>query len=1133
MNGGDEKGKKPGVLGAHANGRTFLPLATKVLTDATSATKTNGASDKENNPTAMAFGAHSRKQSASSLSDAVPNSPEVSRIPRPTSHASPRTRRRSLTLEEAFDLAEHRRAIGSPSPAPRPPRQNSGSSDQRPLPHMFSQRPIDLGRLGKVRPGSSLRRDGTLSSKDSFGSSSRKPDESDDELDRKLKQFEEDEKIIKSMKEDKKGLFIKPKFNRAANARGLSTGSLGNNTFGSSSNGGNAPRQTWGNLHDDDPNWLKKFEPALKEAAEEDARRGGPSVIRKSPNPSLTRPSPEKSSPVAFPRPATAGPLRSPDKSYAWQVDEDFTAGDLEVSNSPPVGFGRGNSKLEELRRLEMDAEQQYPVERHRFIPPRTNTKLDEILQREREAERKYPIPRVEELTTESVMEPPTGADHRPAFSIPRTANADGEFNRGKEIENFTQKAPATTRLNVFRDPQAPRLPFPEAQRKTDLETLHQPISRSTREAKPQSQENGFGDVDGEKVPDTPVTIYRKTFPKQSGDGQNEPLSNGVPPTDSGKGLSVAKEDSYDLLRRLARASSKSPSPSPSPISAQERPTDKAQEENKGALSGTSEKQKQDGRVGSSSKGPEVNGNLSAPLGGENKPSSFAKPTVAFAGIPRSASTKSVLSAQSRASADPTARIEAEMDLFALADNMSERESTRAPSPRPKPGSEIEADGNDADATPRPPKFDASSMPTPQVTGAYVETPAALKFEQPDVKVDAANYEREFLSRRKRSELQNRDPSTSPRATKSDGQRERARSTSLSKLRRSRSVPRNTRPLKNSIKPPTVKEDLKQIHLLNNIEDSTLDDFADLITSSSNPEELEEILKNGVSKSDDTDDLTFEEQLKRFDRLGRSLNAGLAGIRQAKRGIERLEDRVSHAEKSATVVKNELSDGQTKGRHTHHTHDPGCSDCVGRQKRSSAGSLHVPVPRLFRTQPRFKPTLLGFLLLLLSSWYFLENAFYERWGRQYVCYRGSPCHYDVDDPDYGYVVPVKLDEWLTGGIIRPHAAHWMEEISDYYADAQDWWTGTDIRDVDWRAMRDPDMRRNHFRRMDKKKLWPEWNPDPEMIPMIQDLERQRLAEEGAEAPEEPYYYYYGGYEDSMTRDEVPAGDKQPSSIRWF
>ncbi|KUI60435.1 hypothetical protein VP1G_07639 [Cytospora mali] len=1113
MNRGEKTGGKQRVLGALGNGQTFLPsLATRERNDTTSATKTNGAPDKENNPTTMATGAHSRKQSASSLSDNMAHSPEVSRIPRPTSNTGPRTRRRSLTLEEAFDLAEHRRAIGSPSPAPRPTRQMSSSSDHRPLPHLFSQKPIDLGRLGKARPGSSLRREGTLSSKDSFGSSTRKGDESDSELDRKMKQFQEDKKLMDSLKGEKKGLFIKkPELNpagfKAASARGSSNGILGNNTFGNSNNVGNAPRQSWGNSHDNDPNWIKRFEPALRVAAEEDARRGLVGMKRKSPDPILAKPSAEHHSPLAIPRPATAGPLRSPDKSYAWQIDEDFTAGDLQVSNSPPVGFGRSNTKLDELRNLENDAEQQYPVEKRRFTPQRTNTKLEELLRREREAERRYPSSRTEEPTTESVVEPPNGARSIPSFSAPHPPKTDGESNRVKESGDPAKKALNTTKLNVFRDEQAPRLPSPEAQRTRTFAVPEWPSSPVSPEGRSQSQEHKFGELEGEKIPDTPVTIYRRTFPKQTSNEQNEPQRNGVPPAESGKGFSFAKENSHDLLRRLARASSKSPSPSP----VQEKPTDKAQEDNKAALYGTGEQDKHDKRVvPNSNKGPEVNGAPPTTFAGGNKSSSFAKPIVGFTGIPRSASTKSVLSAQSRGSADPTSRIEAEMNLFALADNMSERGSNRAPSPRPESGFASE----EVDTTPRPPKIDPLSMPTPQVTGAYVETP--VKLEQPDVKVGGAAFEREFLSHRRRSELQKRDPSTSPRATKSDGQRERVRSISMSKLRRSRSLPRHNLPLKNSVKPPTVKEDLKQIHMLNNIEDSTLEDLTDLIATSNNPEELEHILKHGVPESDDMDDLTFEEQLKRFDQFGRSLNAGLAGIRQAKKGIERLENRVSHAEKPATAVKTEDSDNR-----------------VGTQDRNAKGYLPVPRPLFFHTQPKFKPTLLGFLLLLLSSWYLLENAFYERWGRQYVCYRGSPCHYDVDDPDYGYVVPVKLDEWITGGMIRPHAAHWMEEISDYYADAQDWWTGTDIRQIDWRAIRDPDMRRNHFRRMDKKALWPEWNPDPEMMPMIQALEHQRLAEEAAEAPDGVYYGVYDNpFKESMNRDDFLAGERQ-SSIRWF
>lgn len=1132
MNGGNDKAQKPSILGARANGQTFLPSLTArgPFSNPPPATKSNGAPSKENKSTTMATSAHARKQSASSLSDVMPSSPDVSRIPRPTSHASPRTRRRSLTLEEAFDLAEHRRLIGSPSPAPRPPRQNSASSEQRPLPHMFSQRPIDLGRLGKVRPGSTFRRDGTLTSKDSFGSSARKVEESDSELGRKLKQFEEDEKIIKSMKEDKKGLsFNKPKFGfngagpRAASAIGSNTGSIGNNGLGKSSTVGGAPRPTWGTLHDNNPNWLKKFEPAVKMAAEEDARRGIAGVKRQSPTPGMNRPTVEQDSPLVIPRPATAAPLHSPDKSYAWQVDEDFTAGDLQFSNSPPWGFGRGNTKLDELRRLEIDAERNNPVERHRFTPQRTNTKLDEILQREREVERKYPVPLVEEPTTESVDDLPMSDETRPSLWSLRPAKGDSELYDAQETEDLINKPLAPTRWDELRKQQAPRFPSPEPQRKNILEVSHQPQSRVNPEARLQSQENGFVEMDGEKVPDTPVTIYRRTFPWQTSNEQNEPHMNGVPPADPVQDLSHEKKDSHDLLRRLARASSKSPSPSP----VQEKPAEKSQEENKVALSsgkGEEDKPKQDQQFVSDNKGPEVNGILRAPLAGANKPFSFSKPTVGFAGIPRSTSTKSVASMQSRSSADPTARIEAEMNLFAPRDNMSERGSTRPPSPQAEAGTQSE------DATPKPTKIDPLSMPTPQVTGAYVESPVASKYEQPDVKKDVATLQREFLPLKKKSELRDRDISTSPRATKSDGQQERMRSTSISKLRRSRSLPRRTGPLKNSVKPPTVKEDLQQIHMLNNIEDSTLDDFTDLIVSSNNPEELKQILRNGVTDADDMDDISFEQQLKRFDQLGKSLNAGLAGIRQAKKGIERLENRVAHAEKPATAVKNEDSDKSSTGRSTRHAHDPECPHCVDVQQKGATTYLHVPVPRLLHSQSKFKPTLLGFLLLFLSSWYFLENAFHERWGRQYICYRGSPCRYEMDDPDYGYVVPVKLDEWLTGGMIRPHAAHWLEEISDYYADAQDWWTGIDIRDVDWRGIRDPDKRRNHFRRMDKRGLWPDWNPDPDMIPMIEALERQRLAEEAAEALEDPYYGFAG---ERMVRDNVLPGDRTGlPSIRW-
>ena len=79
---------------------------------------------------------------------------------------------------------------------------------------------------------------------------------------------------------------------------------------------------------------------------------------------------------------------------------------------------------------------------------------------------------------------------------------------------------------------------------------------------------------------------------------------------------------------------------------------------------------------------------------------------------------------------DPIDRIEAEMKLFAPLDNYSERGSIKAPS---LPVSDDERDEDDpcVEETPRAPRADPLTLPTPRVTGAYVETPATVKTEVP------------------------------------------------------------------------------------------------------------------------------------------------------------------------------------------------------------------------------------------------------------------------------------------------------------------------------------------------------------------------------------------------------------------
>lgn len=1125
MNGGEEKGDKAQVLGARANGRTFLPsFAPNATADATS--KTNGVPDKENTSATMASGAHSRKPSTSSLSDA----PDSSRIPRPSSRASPRARQ-PFTINEATDWAKSRLAQGSPSPAPRPTRPGSVNSDHRPLPSLFTQRPIDLGRLGNRRPLTAARRDGTFTSKDSFGSSSHKGDESDGELDRKLKQFEEDEKIVKSMKEDKKGLFIKPKFGingTGTNAKPIHATS--NGSLGERGADGKESRQSWAFAEKGyaNPDWIQRFKseeqalgfaPGRASRIEGFSSFGNRATGTKSKSTFQGLQEPDAAS--AIPRPATVAPIQSPNKSYAWQVDEDFTAGDLQVSNSPPVSFGRTNSKLDEIRKLEIDAELDHPIEDHRFVPQRTNTKLDEILRRERDAERRYPIPRIEEPNAKTADELSTSAEWRKPTTVPNLPESGGESHRSLGNNGLPKEAHPSTRLNEVLERQALRSPSPEIGLKdvtkdVTLGRSHQTSPHASHDPKAQPHNPEFTGMDGEKIPNTPVTIYRNRSPTQPIKDQNGPNPNTASTAaEPVTGVRRAKEDSHDLLRRLARVSSNSPIGSP----AEEGGAHKTQEEERGGQSNPGRVEPVVAGLNTTEKTNEADQKFPSSLG-TNKTNVLSKPTVGFAGISRTPSTKSVSSIHSRASADPTARIEGEMKLFALMDNMSERGSVRAPSPRPDIESESEDDVGRADETPRAPKFDPLSMPTPQVTGAYVETPVTVKTEPVQIKEEPAPSTREP---REKASFQTRDTSTSPRSTKSDGQRAHGRSTSLSKLRRSRSTPRKRGPLRNSVKPPTVEEDLKQIHLSNNIDESTTDDFDDFVLASIKSEEA----GNGGSDSEDADVLPQEKELIRMIHMGKALSTGLASIRQAKKGIGRLEDRVAQSEQAPHPAEKEIT--------SHEAHCSSCPECTAGQ-HSNGLSAHValPVPALWRTQPKWRLTWLGTLLLLLTSWYFLEDAFYERWGRQYVCYRGSPCNWSPDQPDWGYVVPVKLDEWLTGGMVRPHAAYWLQEASDLYADFEDWWTGTDLRDVRSGAISDPDKREQYFRRIDKKGLRQAWRPPPAYQAMFEALEREALAEEEAEARGESLRGSL--VNERMGKDDVlpkTSEDQEPPRTIWF
>ncbi len=224
-------------------------------------------------------------------------------------------------------------------------------------------------------------------------------------------------------------------------------------------------------------------------------------------------------------------------------------------------------------------------------------------------------------------------------------------------------------------------------------------------------------DEQGERIPDTPITIF------PSADGENSP-------SQVRRRSLHSREDSRDVLRRLARVTSTSPSlESQSSKHANAAASDEKGPQERPADSSTDE-------------GPhtKMDTKLEGP---EGRAADDTRTFVDIAGLRRISSTDSASTKRSsiaHSDGDPIDRIEAEMKLFAPLDNQSERGSIRAPSPLPEDDEDEEEPS--VEETPRPPKFDPVSRPTPKVTGAFVETPVTVKIDK------AAQFEPDMLKPR-------------------------------------------------------------------------------------------------------------------------------------------------------------------------------------------------------------------------------------------------------------------------------------------------------------------------------------------------------------------------------------------------
>ncbi|KZL78904.1 hypothetical protein CI238_07037 [Colletotrichum incanum] len=1176
-----------------------------------------------------------------------------SRIPRPKSTIGIFAKGTGASVAEAWKLADENRvqtlerarrvspAIdASPSPAPRPyiSRQTHDEAKTR---RSLGKDAVDYTR---PRPLSRLSSD---SLRDSYvaryGSSpaSQNSHSSSGSFDRRLSQYEREISQSPSASREPDNLFDKARTGpriaetghtlarRTSNSGLNGAHSLGRKASNSSLNGGQhlGRRTSYGSLSSSPrPGAFAKShvpEGRIKELLQQDemgikrsiSMKLGEESAADTPIPSIEAAAlPQEPTPPTS-RPASANPeMLSPEKSYAWQLDADFTAGDLQVSDSPRITMGgtafsevsnrrnpassahaddqrssvapeangpsrressigittragRSNGRIDEIRQREEQANAELAEQRKRQ-PRVRNTKLQEISEREAEVE--------DEMTKQSRAQLhsyyPTPDDlpiREDAEERPRPKNTKLDDIRAREAESLSKKAMASSRLEEIREQNSmSRSMSPDARRSSELEKDSTPVRETNGEDLEAAEEHG------EHIPNTPVTVYHSYVASDDrnlhGTSPKETRKDLASPKSGRPQLAHTRTDSRDLLQRLARAASSSPASETQGHPAvtgevkkvdddseklekrgedrvnrrdhagfQSHHRDKYEDKIKNTVSVVEQKETAEEPVEEAGfrrrrsepkrpvqesvpkvdpPQPSFKKDTKAPEPAHNEKTDDLRPSpedgpklseaetsksaVGFAGRRRERRQRSVDSVKdsrkSMASSDgdPTDRIEQEMKLFAPIDNQSERGSVRALSAEPV--TEDEDKDLLADETPRPIKVDPLSLPTPKVTGAYVETPATARVEriQEDIKpltrpetTSTASYSRPPSRRGSRpSSKAGTFFKAGESGCEASDYKERgtgsSETTTTSILRRrTRSTSRPRRPLVNSVKPPTVKDDLLELQRIHQIEDSTLDDFEELFNlqklQNAPPPEIESILDEISMKREEVaakPNLTKTErdrELEQYDRMSKTLKDGLLNIRTAKQGIERLEGQVSHADgkqgdKATIKESSEKQQMETTSRHRHHPDHPrDCPDCIRANPVKEVSYLHLPVPSLYKRKP-FRLTFVGLVFLIVSLWYAAESAMCELYCRPAAC-SSTPCVWSSTDPTWGVAIPVKLDEWATNGWGRQVANQFSEDISDLWADAVDFVTGTDITTVDMSTLGFYE-KRQHRRRLRKKGL---------------------------------------------------------------
>lgn len=299
---------------------------------------------------------------------------------------------------------------------------------------------------------------------------------------------------------------------------------------------------------------------------------------------------------------------------------------------------------------------------------------------------------------------------------------------------------------------------------------------------------------------------------------------------------------------------------------------------------------------------------------------------------------------------DPEEQIDGEARLFDPHDNKSDKGSIR---------------------TQTPPRVDPLTLPTPKVTGAYTETP--LHFKNPTPKVDHMTLPTPRIT----GAFIETPATVKQRSATPDRGRRRTRS--------------REGQVKNTHVRTSAKDDLRKIMDEAGVEDSIMD------ASTMNSPTLQAAIMEKLSEGGARREKTGSEAVCKDEVTNKPLSktVSISKVRDVTQHEQISSAKMAIISEAGNVTKHEeISSGKTTGSNALATHD----------------YMTVRIPRLWR---HGRPTILGSLVVLATTWYVLELLLSAEYGLDSGYALDAVAH-------RGWIVPTLLDR-SCGSPVRTHA----------------------------------------------------------------------------------------------------------------